>query len=129
MQSANEDIQTNARRTFLADMGLGFTGLALGAMLHRDGVASDKEFLPPTGQPHFATKAKNVIWLFMNGGISQMESFDPKPMLTKYGGKTIAETPFADTQDPKRLAIERLVVPDGNGNQRNLLYPLQVVTL
>jgi hypothetical protein len=55
-----------------------------------------------------------------------METFDPKPMLTKYAGKTIAETPFADAQDPKRLAIERLVVPDGNGNQRNTLYPLQV---
>jgi hypothetical protein len=55
-----------------------------------------------------------------------MESFDPKPMLTKYAGKTIAETPFADAQDPKKLAIERLVVPDGNGNQRNTLYPLQV---
>jgi hypothetical protein len=47
-------------------------------------------------------------------------------MLNKYGGKTISETPFADVQDPKRLAIERLVVPDGNGNQRNTLYPLQV---
>ena len=55
-----------------------------------------------------------------------MESFDPKPMLTKYGGKTISETPFADAQDPKKLALERLVVPDANGNQRNELYPLQV---
>ncbi|MCP3690752.1 MAG: DUF1501 domain-containing protein, partial [Planctomycetaceae bacterium] len=35
-------------------------------------------------------------------------------------------TPFADTQDPKKLALERLVVPDANGNQRNTLYPLQV---
>jgi hypothetical protein len=47
-------------------------------------------------------------------------------MLTKYAGKTIAETPFASAQDPKKLAIERLVVPDANGNQRNTLYPLQV---
>ena len=62
----------------------------------------------------------------MNGGVSQVESFDPKPMLNKYAGKTIAETPFADVQNPDRLAIERLVVPDGNGNQRNKLYPLQV---
>lgn len=62
----------------------------------------------------------------MNGGVSHMESFDPKPMLTKYAGKTIAETPFASVQDPRKLAIERLVVPDANGNQRNTLYPLQV---
>ncbi len=117
---------TCGRRAFLADMGMGFTGLALGAMLHRDGFGNERLWTPPTGKPHFAPKAKNVIWLFMNGGVSHMESFDPKPMLSKYGGKTIAETPFADTQDPKKLAIERLVVPDANGNQRNTLYPLQV---
>ena len=115
----------NSRRTFLADLGMGFTGLALGALLQRDGVAKEHTWTPPTGQPHFTPKAKSVIWLFMNGGVSQVESFDPKPMLNKYGGKTIAETPFADAQDPEKLALERLVVPDGNGNQRNTLYPLQ----
>ena len=114
------------RRTFLADLGMGFTGLALGAMLQRDARASSAAWSPPTGLPHSAAKAKSVIWLFMNGGVSHMESFDPKPMLTKYGGKTIAETPFKEAQDPKKLALERLVVPDGNGNQRNTLYPLQV---
>lgn len=114
------------RRTFLADLGMGFAGLALGAMLHRDGYGSAANWQPHTGEPHFPPKAKSVIWLFMNGGMSHVESFDPKPMLTKYGGKTIAETPFADTQDPKKLAIERLVVPDANGNQRNTLFPLQV---
>ena len=114
------------RRTFLGDMGMGFTGLALGAMLQSDASASEHRWAPPTGLPHLAPKAKSVIWLFMNGGVSHVESFDPKPMLTKYGGKSIAETPFADTQDPKKLAIERLVVPDANGNQRNTLYPLQV---
>lgn len=117
---------SSSRRTFLADLGMGFTGLALSAMLHQEGYGSDGHWTPPTGQPHFTPKAKSVIWLFMNGGVSHMESFDPKPMLTKYAGKTIAETPFADAQDPAKLALERLVVPDGNGNQRNLLYPLQV---
>ena len=115
-----------SRREFLAGVGTGFAGIALAAMLAREGRANDLPWAPPSGQPHFAPQAKSVIWLFMNGGMSHMESFDPKPMLTKYGGKTIAETPFADAQDPKRLKIERLVVPDGNGNQRNTLYPLQV---
>ena len=110
------------RRAFTS----GFASLALGAILHSHGWAREGDWAPPDGRPHFPPKAKSVIWLFMNGGVSHTESFDPKPMLTKYGGKTIAETPFADTQDPKRLAIERLVVPDGNGNQRNTLYPLQV---
>lgn len=116
------DARLQPRRAFLS----GFASLALGAMLHRDGVAREGGWAPPDGRPHFAPKAKSVVWLFMNGGMSHMESFDPKPMLTKYGGKTIAETPFADVQDPKKLAIERLVVPDANGNQRNKLYPLQV---
>ncbi|MCI0534265.1 MAG: DUF1501 domain-containing protein, partial [Verrucomicrobiales bacterium] len=114
------------RRAFLADLGMGFTGLALGAMLQRDCFGSDEKWLPPTGHPHFTPKAKSVIWLFLNGGVSHLESFDPKPMVTKYAGKTIAETPFADAQNPKKLAIERLIVPDANGNQRNTLYPLQV---
>jgi hypothetical protein len=115
------------RRAFLADLGLGFTGLALGAVMQREARATGGVgWRPPDGLPHFAPKARSVIWLFMNGGVSHMESFDPKPMLTKYAGKTIAETPFASAQDPKKLAIERLVVPDANGNQRNTLYPLQV---
>lgn len=112
----------STRRQFLD----GFAALAAGALLHRDGYSSEGKWSPPDGKPHFPPKAKNVIWLFMNGGLSHVESFDPKPMLTKYAGKTIQETPFADVQNPKRLAIERLVVPDGNGNQRNTLYPLQV---
>jgi hypothetical protein len=103
-----------------------FASLAVGAMLYRDGIAREEVWMPPDGSPHSSPKAKSVIWLFMNGGTSHVESFDPKPMLTTYGGKTIKETPFADVQDPKRLAIERLVVPDGNGNQRNTLYPLQI---
>ena len=114
------------RRDCFANLGMGFASLALGAMLHRDGYAKDGVWQPSTGKPHFTPKAKNVIWLFMNGGVSHMESFDPKPMLSKYAGKTISETPYADTQDPKKLAIERLVVPDANGNQRNKLYPLQI---
>jgi hypothetical protein len=115
------------RRAFLADLGMGFTGLALGALMHRESRAvTVPGWRPPDGLPHARPKAKSVIWLFMNGGVSHMESFDPKPMLTKYAGKTIAETPFASAQDPAKLALERLVVPDANGNQRNTLYPLQV---
>ena len=78
---------------------MGFTGLALGAMLHRDGVAragTSAGWAPPDGSPHFAPKAKSVIWLFMVGGVSHMESFDPKPELNKYAGKTIDETPYKD---------------------------------
>lgn len=118
------------RRSFLADLGMGFTGLALGAMLSREGVVranDDPTWHPPTGQPHFTPRAKSVIWLFMNGGVSHMESFDPKPELTKYAGKSISETPFAETQNPEKLKLARVtVINDANGQQRNKLYPLQV---
>lgn len=112
------------RRAFLADS---FAGLALAAMLHRDGFASEAKWAPPDGKPHFQPKAKSVIWLFMNGGVSHMETFDPKPALTKFAGKTIKEGPVPDAQDPKKLALARVtVVNDANGQQRNKLYPLQV---
>src|SRR6516165_516355 len=118
------------RRSFLADSFRGFSGLALAAMLHRDGYVSASEpgkWAPPDGKPHHTPKAKSVIWLFMNGGVSHMETFDPKPMLTRYAGKSIAETPFKDVQNPDKLALARVVVVnDANGQQRNRLYPLQV---
>ncbi len=128
-----EDVRRSgrrSRRSFFADIGNGFSSLALGAMLARDGVLRADEtsvWQPPNGQPHFAAKAKSVVWLFMNGGISQAESFDPKPALTKYAGMSIGETPFAHVQDPERLKLARVtVVNDANGQQRNKLYPLQV---
>src|SRR6478736_3848120 len=115
------------RRTFLADVGMGFTGLALGAMLQRDGFASDAAtWSPPNGLTHFAPKAKSVIWLFMIGGVSHLESFDPKPALNKYGGTSISETPYKNVLDKKFLDENvRTAAPD----QRKILsklYPLQV---
>src|SRR5271165_2228410 len=89
-----------SRRSFLADTGMGFTGLALSTLLFKDGVARSAEtakWTPPDGKPHFKPKAKRVIWLFMVGGTSQMESFDPKPELDKYAGKTIQESPYTAT--------------------------------
>src|SRR6476661_10090973 len=116
------------RRDFLSDSALGFSSLALAAMLHRDGYSADHGDKPRGSQgPHFAPKAKSVIWLFMNGGVSHMETFDPKPALTKFAGKTIKEGPVPDAQDPEKLKLARVVVVnDANGQQRNKLYPLQV---
>ncbi len=87
------------RRAFLSDLGMGVTGLALGSLLHRDGIARDESgpWSPPDGKAHFQPRAKSVIWLFMVGGVSHVEGFDPKPELTKYHGKAIAETPYKDT--------------------------------
>src|SRR6185312_2485275 len=75
---------TPSRRVFLADCGMGLTGLVLGAMLQRDGNAATTAdtWAPPDGKPHFAPKAKRVIWMFMLGGVSHVDTFDPKPRST-----------------------------------------------
>ncbi|MEO1843962.1 MAG: twin-arginine translocation signal domain-containing protein, partial [Akkermansiaceae bacterium] len=65
-----------SRRRFLQRNALGFGGLALGSLLQQDGYAAEV-WAPPSGKPHLAPKAKSVIWLFMRGGVSHMESFDP----------------------------------------------------
>ncbi|RLS31067.1 MAG: DUF1501 domain-containing protein, partial [Planctomycetota bacterium] len=109
---------------------MGFAGLAMGAMLAKDGIVradAVADWQAPNGIPHKTPKAKSVIWLFMNGGVSQAESFDPKPELSKYAGKSINETPYADVQNPEKLKLARVtVINDANGQQRNKLYPLQV---
>jgi hypothetical protein len=114
------------RRTFLADVGLGFTGLALGALLHRDGHASEAQpWAPPDGRPRFPPKAKSVIWVFLSGGLSHLESFDPKPALNRYAGKTFAETPHPD---PLRSPLFHLRSRDVVGGERPYprIFPLQV---
>jgi len=116
------------RRRFLADSGLGFTGLVLGAMLHQDGIArasTPGPWSPPDGLPHFAPRAKSVIWLFMVGGVSHMESFDPKPALDKYAGKTIGETPYKAILDSPYIQQNvREQVQDPHKLQPKI-YPLQ----
>ena len=82
------------RRRFLADTGMGFTGLALGSMLFHDGVAQGAG-QPAVGQPHHPPRAKSVIWIFSSGGVSHIESFDPKPELNRFTGKRVDETPHA----------------------------------
>jgi hypothetical protein len=69
---------------------MGFTGLALGALLFEDGIA---RALPDGEAP--PAKARSVIWLFMLGGASHLETFDAKTALRRYAGKTIDETPYA----------------------------------
>lgn len=86
------------RRRFLTDLGMGFTGTALAAMLFEDGVARDVAPAPAKSAP-----AKSVIWLFMVGGASHLETFDHKPALAKFAGKSIAETPFGGVVNDARV--------------------------
>lgn len=110
------------RRTFLADLGMGFTGLALGSMLN----ANTAGWRPPDGKPHFAPKAKRVIWLFMIGGVSHMETFDPKPALNQYGGMRMGDTPFKDFEHNPLVKANLREVIVGLHKIEPKLYPLQV---
>ncbi len=122
----NMDRRAFFNRSLLGSSALGFGGLALAAMPSATRARVAGRLSAPRWPTAFCAAGQERHMAVHERRRHHMESFDPKPMLTKYAGKTIAETPFADAQDPKKLAIERLVVPDGNGNQRNTLYPLQV---
>ena len=79
-----------SRRQFFTSAGAGLGGVAWASMLQSEEATATEAWAPPNGKPHFAPKAKSVIWLFMAGGASQTETFDPKPALNRYGGMTIA---------------------------------------
>ena len=116
-----------SRRNFLTDCGMGFTGLALSAMLAREGNAKEGAWTPPVGKPHFAPKVKNVIWYFMLGGTSHLESFDPKPELNRFAGMTFNETPYGDAV--LNSPYYRKNVRDFAGTLRALMpkvYPMQI---
>src|SRR5678816_2311829 len=88
------------RRQMLTRCGMGMGALALVGLLNRAGFASpDVNALNPLAvkNPHFPARAKRVIHLFMNGGPSQVDTFDPKPALEKYAGKLLP-TPNLKTE-------------------------------
>ena len=80
------------RRDLLTKTGTGLGMLALAGILADDaGAAPALDPLAPKA-PHFKAKAKHVVHLFMNGGPSQVDTFDPKPALDKYHGKPLPST-------------------------------------
>ena len=92
-----------ARRSFLRNVGGGIGMIALADLLHgadKPGVSLNP--LAPK-KPHFAPKAKNVIFMFMEGGPSQFDLFDPKPGLQKWHGKPL---PPSMTKDLKLAFIK-----------------------
>lgn len=97
-----DPIDLVSRRTFLARGSLGVGSLALATLLGRETNLRGAEG-PRTGSPrttHFAPRAKNIIYLFMSGGPSQMDLFDPKPTLTRLNGKTVDAEFLGDARYP-----------------------------
>lgn len=91
-----------SRREMLRRAGLGFGGWALLDLFSREGrlpAARAEVENPLAARPsHFAAKAKHVVFLFMQGGPSQIDTFDPKPLLAKMHGQPLPESAVAGLQ-------------------------------
>ena len=80
MKQETNFLRSNTRRHFFQQTGFGLGSLALSSLLNDKLLAQD-------GKPHLAPKAKNIIYLFMAGGPSQLDLFDYKPALIKHDGE------------------------------------------
>jgi hypothetical protein len=91
----NEWLKTVTRRHFFRQSGFGIGGMALMSLLDERRFAAAVEATDPNPlspkAPHFAPKARNVIYLFMAGAPSQVDLFDEKPKLRQYDGQAIPE--------------------------------------
>src|SRR5215207_2377932 len=81
--------RVRTRREFFTRAGSGLAGIALSSMLRQEGAFAAPSAVDPMAakQPHHAPKAKSIIWLFMEGGPSHIDLFDPKPKLTELHGQ------------------------------------------
>jgi hypothetical protein len=102
-QSCRRYVQPRTRREFLTRAGGGLGLLALADLLKTPAVAADPESTADAIRasiPHFAPKAKSVIWLFMEGAPSAVDLFDPKPELEKSHGKRVEIDVFNGNPGP-----------------------------
>ncbi|MEZ6115213.1 MAG: DUF1501 domain-containing protein [Pirellulaceae bacterium] len=82
-----DPLHAETRRHFFSRCGIGVGSMALASLMNQSVTAAANPLTPK--QPHFPAKAKNVIFLFMAGGPSQLETFEYKPELTKRSGQPI----------------------------------------
>ncbi len=111
MSNSLHSVPTRNRREFLTDAFCGFGSLAFGALLQSEAHGAVVNPLAPKA-PHQPAKAKSVIFLFMAGGPSQMETFDPKPLLNKLSGEPVPPSFQAAKRqfikgEPKLLGTKR----------------------
>ncbi len=106
-------MQHPSRREFLRNAGGGIGLLALSGLLRAESrsAASDASpSLTAVRPPHFAPRAKRLIWLFMHGGPSHVDLFDPKPDLTKYSGQPLPDE-FGQVMTRRDVAKNPLLAP------------------
>ncbi|MDB6005223.1 MAG: hypothetical protein JWR15_2210 [Prosthecobacter sp.] len=91
-----QEFTTQTRRDFLATSSCGLGTLALASLLKQDGLLAAEASIPAnplaTRMSHFAPKAERCIFIFLEGGPSQMDLFDPKPLLNKYDGQPLPDS-------------------------------------
>jgi hypothetical protein len=91
-----ESTAIHTRRRFFSECAGGIGAIALWHLFARDAYAADPKLPGPRPlaprQAHFPPKARNVIFLFMEGGPSQIDLFDPKPQMRKYDGQPLPES-------------------------------------
>jgi hypothetical protein len=96
------EFRRQTRREFLTTSASGLGGVALASMLHRDGLAAgvaNRTLNPLAVRPaHFAGKAKACIFIFMAGGPSQVDLYDPKPVLNTRNGQKMPESMLKDVE-------------------------------
>ncbi len=104
----------SSRRDFLWKAGGGIGGIALTTLLGQETLqaSSGASAVNPLGsrQPHFPARAKRVIYLFMHGGPSHVDLFDPKPDLIKYAGQPLPES-FGNVMTRRAVAKNPLLPP------------------
>jgi hypothetical protein len=102
----------HSRREFLEKSGFGLGALALADLLARDSAKANDVRMEPRllapRKPHFVGQARHVIFLFMTGGPSHMDTFDPKPELQKWDGK-----PLPDSFKTEGLSLQFMKASDG----------------
>ena len=85
-----------SRRDLLRRSGMGLGTVGLAGLLAQDGLLAaprvNQNNLMTPRQPHFPARAKRVIHFFLNGGPSHVDTFDPKPALTRQDGKLLQKT-------------------------------------
>ncbi len=102
--------QTPNRRRFLQTAGGGIGMMALQSlMLGQNALADDHAGSLPKS-PHFAPRAKRMIWLFMHGGPSHVDLFDPKPDLVRYSGQPLPDS-FGEVMTRRKVAQNPLLAP------------------
>ena len=101
-------VKAFSRREFLARSGGGIGALALAALLRDEALAAANHSV--SHQPHFVPRAKRVLWLFMHGGPSHMDLWDPKMDLIKYAGQPLP-TSFGEVMTRREVAKNPLLGP------------------